>query len=141
MKVVYIFFLGICMIHDLREKKIPAIWIWVCLGSAAGYRICMIVFGKSSVRECLFCILPGIVLIIFSHVSGQVGSGDGWLIIAGGLFLKWEAQVEFLYYAHMAAGLFSVVCLLFVHKKRKDRIPFVPFLFLGMVIMMGCDIL
>lgn len=131
MRMLYIFFLGICMIHDIHNKKIPAIWIWSCLGSAIGFRLCMIDLGKSSVEESLFCILPGIALLIFSHVSGKVGSGDGWLITAGGLFLEWEKLMEQLCYSFVAAGLFSVCYLLVVHKKRKDRIPFVPFLFLG----------
>lgn len=135
MRMLYILFLGICMIHDIDNKKIPAIWIWSCLGIATGYKLCMIIYGKSSVEECLLCILPGIILLIFSYMSGQVGSGDGWLITAGGLLLEWEELIEQLCYSFVAAGLFSACCMLVVHKKRKDRIPFVPFLFLGSICM------
>lgn len=139
MKLVYTFFLLICMIHDIHDKKIPAIWIWSCLSIATGYRLCMIVLGKNSIKESIICILPGIVLLIFSYISEQVGSGDGWLITAGGLFLKWEELIEVLCYAFLSVGLFSVFYLLVVYKKRKERIPFVPFLFLGTVVLSGSN--
>lgn len=141
MRLLYNFFLGICMIHDIHDKKIPAIWIWSCLGIATGYRLCMIVLGRSSIKESMFCILPGIALLIFSYMSEQVGSGDGWLIIAGGLFLKWEELIDVLCYAFVAAGLFSVCFLLVRYKKRKDRIPFVPFLFFGTMVLIGREFL
>lgn len=139
MRLVYTFFLLICMIHDIHDKKIPAIWIWSCLSIATGYRLCMVVLGKSSIKEGLFCILPGIALLIFSYMSKQVGSGDGWLITAGGLFLKWEELIEVLCYAFLSVGLFSMFFLLVVTKKRKERIPFVPFLFLGTMVLLRRD--
>lgn len=137
MRIVFIFLLGICMVHDLYDRRIPAIWLWLYFGTSAGYRLCMVILGKNSIKESLFCVLPGVILIIYSNVSRQVGSGDGWLIIAGGLYLKWRELIKVLYISFMAAGLFSVGYLLLVHKNRKDRIPFVPFLFLGTMILCG----
>ncbi len=141
MRIVVSILLGICARHDLQSKKIPAIWIWIYLGITSVYKIGMIAYGKSSVKELLLCLFPGITLLFFAYIGRQVGSGDGWLIIASGLYLRWEELIEVLCYSFMAAGLFSVGYLLFVHKNRKDRIPFVPFLFLGTMALFLGDLL
>lgn len=141
MRIVFIFFLGICMMHDLHNRRIPVVWIWMFIGTAAGYRLYIYFLGRSSIKESLFCMLPGMVLLFFSYAGKQVGSGDGWLIIASGLYLEWEELIKVLCYSFLVAGLFSVGYMLIVHKKRNDRIPFVPFLFLGTIGMFMGDLL
>lgn len=141
MQILLLVLLGICSVHDLRSRKIPAVFIWICIGAASVYRIHMMVLGKSNIKECLLCIIPGLVLLFFSYVGRQVGSGDGWLVIASGLCLKWEALVSALIYAFVAAGLFSAGYLLFTHREKTVGIPFVPFLFGGILFFVLGDIL
>ena len=134
MQFVFIGLMGICAIHDLRSRKIPAIWIWICIGSMCIYRIYMILQGKSNIVESVACILPGIFLLVLSHISRHVGNGDGWILIASGLYLSATELPVALVCAFMAAGLFSAGCLVFTKKGKNTPIPFVPFLFAGVVI-------
>ena len=78
--------------------------------------------------------MPGVFLLFLSHWGRAVGSGDGWLITAVGLLLERESFIRFLFYSFSAAGVFSLGYLLIAHKNRKETIPFVPFMFLGMLI-------
>lgn len=141
MQILLFALLGICSVHDLRSRKIPAVLIWICIGVAAGYRAYMIMHGKSTIKECLLCMIPGIVLLFFSYAGRQVGDGDGWLVLASGLWLTWEKLVPALMYAFMAAGLFSAGYLLVTRREKTANIPFVPFLFGGILILVSGDIL
>ncbi len=135
MQIVVVVLLGICAIHDMCRKKIPALWIWGILGLATIYRLTIIVSGQGTVTEILLCLIPGIFLLLFSHWGRGIGNGDGWLIVAVGLLLKWTSLIRVLLYSFSAAGLFSIGYLLIGHKNRKETIPFVPFLFVGMLIL------
>lgn len=132
MQIVLIVLLGICMIHDLRSKKIPAVWIWLCMLVTIGYRIYGIVTAKSSAIECFLSILPGIIIIIFSHVSKQIGIGDGLLIVAIGLYLGWKNMLVVLTLAFLLAAVFSLGYSLMMRNWKNYRIPFVPFLCLAL---------
>lgn len=140
MQIIIAGFLSICAIHDLYSKTIPAIWIWGSLGLALVYRLTMIILGQGTVIESILCLVPGIFLMILSYWGKAVGSGDGWLIMAVGLVLELEALIRVLLYSFLAAGLFSIGYMLKAHKNRKDTIPFVPFLFLGMLLYVWGDV-
>ena len=140
MQIIIAGFLSICAIHDLYSKTIPAICIWGSLGLALVYRLTMIILGQGTMIEGILCLIPGIVLIILSYWGKAVGSGDGWLIIAVGLVLEWEALISVLLHSFLAAGLFSIGYMLIAHKNRKETIAFVPFLFLGMLIHIWGDL-
>lgn len=141
MQIIFIFLLGICAIHDLRSKTIPVMWIWGILGFTIVYRLIIIISGQGTIRDSLLCMIPGIFLLIFSRCGRLVGSGDGWLIIAEGLFWEWTLLICVLLYSFLAAGLFSIGYLLMGHKDRKETIPFVPFLFVGMLIFVVGDLI
>lgn len=141
MQLFWVILLGFFTFHDLKSRAIPAIWIWICLGWMLIYRLSMLYSGKSSVTELFLCILPGIGLLFLSYWGRQIGSGDGWLIITGGLCLGWEMLIETLTYAFLAAGLFGAGYLFISHKEKSTHIPFVPFLCIGVIISMVRDIL
>ena len=153
MRLVLVVLLGVCAVHDLKSRTIPAIWIWICLGCMLVYRLSILYGGRSSITELFLCILPGMVLFLLSYYSPcnahfllsywgrQIGSGDGWLIIISGLCLGWEMLREVLTYAFLAAGLFGFGCLFLAHKGKGTRIPFVPFLLIGVLIPMVRDFL
>lgn len=134
---IFVILLGICAYYDLREQRIPAVWIWTCIGIQFMYRTYMIFEGRSKISECVICILPGLIILIFSYMSRHVGNGDGWLIIASGLCLQLKELLVALFCAFMAVGVFSTCCLIFTKKGKETRIPFVPFLFLGIVFLVG----
>lgn len=140
MNILLVILLGICAGYDLRSKTIPTVWVWGCVGSMLVYRLFLILLGKCRAEETIISILPGIMLILVSYLGNQVGEGDGWLIIACGLCLGRANLMRGLTYAFLAAGIWGMAYLLFVQKNRSDKMPFIPSLFLGMLIVVVGDI-
>ncbi|MGV8982970.1 prepilin peptidase [Clostridium sp.] len=76
-------------------------------------------------------ILGGGLLLILAFVPGALGGGDIKLMFVLGLFLGAKGVVLALILAFVIAANVSIFLLLFKIKKRKDHIPFGPFLALG----------
>ncbi len=131
MQIAIMVLLGICMIHDLQSKKIPAIWIWLCIVVTGIYQLHGIAIGRSTVWEGLFAVFPGIGILIFSYISKQMGNGDGLLIVAIGLYLGWQQLLIVLTLAFLLAALFSIGYSTIKHSWKNDKIPFVPFLYMA----------
>lgn len=141
MNIFFCTLLGICAIHDCHSKTIPVSWIWGSLCLAVIYRLTILISGLGSITESMLCLMPGVFLLILSRYGKMVGNGDGWLIIAVGLFFEWSTLMWVLCYSFLVAGLFSIGCLLTSQKKRGDTIPFAPFLFAGMMISVVGDMI
>lgn len=137
MGMVFMVLLGVCVIHDLRRKEIPTILIWILIGSMFVYRVYLLILGKCSIKESVICILPGMLLLLISYVGKQIGKGDGFLIIAEGLYMGWMELMSVIYYSFLTAGLFCMGYFLLCHREKNEKIPFVPFLFWGTVVVFG----
>ncbi len=106
----------------------------------------VIMVGLQGVRdmEVVLDLLPTILLgFLFCAISfgggylfsrGSMGAGDVKLSLVMGLYLTGEYVVGALLYGCMAAAVFSVVQLARKRLSRKDTIPLVPFLYVGLVI-------
>ena len=64
---------------------------------------------------------------------GQVGMGDGWLLMALGCMMRMESYIQMACIGMLLAAACSGVLLLVFRKSRKTEIPLVPFLLLGYV--------
>lgn len=80
----------------------------------------------------LFCLLSFGVSYLISR--GSMGSGDVKLSLVLGLFLTGEYVVKTVLYGCLLSALYSLVQLLRKKLSRKDEIPFVPFLYIGMIL-------
>ncbi len=76
-------------------------------------------------------LLGGGLLFLLALVPGALGGGDIKLMFVLGIFLGAKGILVALPIAFALASIISVVLLLFKIKKRKDQIPFGPFLALG----------
>lgn len=76
-------------------------------------------------------ILGGGLLFLLALVPGVLGGGDIKLMFVLGIFLGSKAVFFALFLAFIIASVISILLLLFKIKKRKDYIPFGPFLALG----------
>lgn len=65
--------------------------------------------------------------------KGEIGIGDGILVLALGMALEWERLVVSLMLGLLACAIVSGILMFVLHKGRKTRIPFAPFLFLGYI--------
>lgn len=106
----------------------------------------VIAAGMQGVRDMdvLLRALPSVLLgFLFSAVSfglgyllsrGSMGAGDVKLALVMGLCLTGRYVVGAVLYGCIAAALYCVVQLARKRITGKDKIPFVPFLYLGMII-------
>ena len=76
----------------------------------------------------------GIFMLACSILTrGQVGMGDGWLLMALGCMMRMESYIQMACIGMLLAAACSGVLLLVFRKSRKTEIPLVPFLLLGYV--------
>ncbi len=129
----------LCM-TDLWEKIVPNKILLLLIP------IFIIVIGIHGVRDAnkLITEIPGIVLgLLFCAMTfglgyllskGSMGAGDVKLALIMGLYMTGEYVVGAIVYGCLASAAYSMVQLLRKRLGRKDEIPFVPFLYLGLII-------
>lgn len=128
---MYLFVQGI---WDMKIKKIP---LWISLG-----------FGIFSFFYSVFCqrewisfwtaLIPGGICLLLSRCTREeIGYGDGVLLCSLGMFYTLEELLCICMSAFLFAGAAGLILLLFLKKSRKFELPFVPFIFLGWVIVQG----
>lgn len=80
----------------------------------------------------LFCAISFGLCYIISH--GKLGAGDVKLALLMGLCIPAGYVTVAILYGCLAAAVVSIVLLLLKKITRKDFIPFVPFLYAGLII-------
>lgn len=78
--------------------------------------------------------LPGFLLLILGKLSGEkIGLGDGWLLLALGMWLSYDTLMEVLLLGLLAGAGYGIL-------SGKKEIPLVPFFAIGFVIATGGNI-
>ena len=85
----------------------------------------------SMVLGFLFCVISFGAAYLLSH--GSMGSGDVKLAVLLGIFLTGEYVIGTVFYGCMISAVYSVVQLWRKKLTRKDELPFVPFLYMGLI--------
>lgn len=90
-----------------------------------------------------FLLLVALLGLLIYKTDDAMGMGDVKLMAPIGLFLGWRLCLEALFISVVLAGFISVMLILLRIKKKKDTIPFGPFIVIGtfLTIMWGWDIL
>ena len=122
-------FLAISMYFDVKEQKIPAIWLWGNLVIGIVYRVFF--YEGENEAGTMAALLPGISILIMAKLSHQMGEGDGYLIMVTGCFLPIQNHIKIILIAFwLAAG--SAIGMVVIRKERGNkRIPFAPFVFVA----------
>jgi len=139
MYMVLLFLTVFCM-TDLWEKVVPnrilllMILVGFCILAffAIKETATVVYLIPSMVLGVLFCVLTFGVTYIVS--KGSLGSGDVKLAILLGIFLTSEYVVGTIFYGCVISALFSIVQLIRKKVTRKDELPFVPFMYIGLII-------
>ncbi|MBQ7774499.1 MAG: prepilin peptidase [Lachnospiraceae bacterium] len=130
----------LCMV-DYWEKIVPnrILLVWLSVGG--------IEIGLWCVRDLnsVLKLIPSIVLgVIFCALvfglayligRGGLGSGDVKLSFLLGLFMTGEYVVGAVFYGCLLSALYSLIQLWRKKMTRKDEMPFVPYLYIGIIII------
>lgn len=115
---------------DIRKKEI-SIPVTLLFGLAG------VVYSVRTGRTMTDYLIPlGIGILILGGsvlTRGQVGMGDGWMLLALGCMLRMECYIQMACIGMLLAAAYSGVLMLVFRKNRKTEIPLVPFLLLGYV--------
>ena len=128
-----------CM-TDLWEQVVPNKLLLILL---LIYFIILGVYGMMDMDR-VIKLIPTIILgFCFSLITfglgfllakGSLGAGDVKLTFVMGLYLTGEYVVSVILYGCLISAVYSAVLLLRKKISRKDAIPFVPFLYIGLII-------
>lgn len=124
----------ICMVilavADIREKAVPNMFLAVFGLTAVIYTAMQ---GEKNWLAILYSLIPGVFLLTVSLCTREsIGYGDGWAAMALGLLTGMEACLVSLGIG-LALSAFVSLVLLAAHKVNgKSRLPFLPFLAIGL---------
>ncbi len=123
----------VCGIQDLRSKKI---YLWLLLIGAVIMGACIPFSASLLIIDRIAGLAVGIVVIVISFATrGKIGLGDGILLCITGIGLGFWSNMELFAIALFLAAVTSIILLSFRIVDRKKSIPFVPFLFIGYLII------
>ncbi len=126
--------LGFHSIEDIKRKQIT---VMVTLCSAIAGLLCHMVYHNHSIYNILGGILVGGMIFLFSFLSqGKIGQGDGMILMLTGLYLGVEENLSLMFLSFLLAAVWAVIAVLFLHYGKRDKIPFVPFLFLAYLVIL-----
>ena len=133
-------FLVIFALTDLKSFTVPN----RLLGVFAAARLALIPLEYFFQAEAFWAVMRDcfigaaacfIILLFISFVSrGGIGMGDVKLMALTALTAGAYGAFNTLLFGLLACALFAVAALLFGKKNMKDKVPFVPFLYIGFVI-------
>ena len=131
-EILLFIFLGICAVCDGIQREIPLVVVWSGMIVAIALHI-QGLGGNPSWLAATFSAIPGAMFWILSCITGEkIGYGDGWVLIMIGLFTGLWKCFLILMIGLISSSLVALILLAVRRVSRNDRLPFAPFLLLGM---------
>ncbi|MBD5459029.1 MAG: hypothetical protein HDR27_10730 [Lachnospiraceae bacterium] len=136
---IALIYMGVCMVFDIRSREIPLLLIMFGITAAFGIDLWQIREGAVTAAEVGISLIPGVLFLLTGFFTGEkVGYGDGLLLIILGLLLGVYRCFLTLCIGLVFSAAVSLALLLLHKASRHSRIPFAPFLVLGMgVVILG----
>lgn len=124
--------LAILTPEDIRKKTLSVNTIILFMFLAIIYRGLV---GRLFSHEAIACLVPGGILLLLAVITREsIGFGDGMVVMVLGLWIGAWLTTIVVCIGTLFAGVYGVICII---KKRKDPIAFVPFLLLGMEVVLA----
>ena len=140
MLIIMLYGMTILCMTDYWEKVVPnrilLLWmmIWILVMGSYGVR------DLNAMMRHMFGVILGLVFCMLSFgfcyliSKGNMGAGDVKLAVIMGRYLTGDYVVGAVFYGCILSAVFSILMLARGKMTRKDSIPFVPFLYVGVVI-------
>ena len=132
---VLIGILGVHSLEDIRDQKIT---VTITLFSAIVGILLHLFFPGISIFEMIAGMVSGMGILLLGRVTGGgIGMGDGLVFMLTGLYLGAAENLALMCISFFLASAWGIFLLLSRLCSRQERIPFVPFLFLGYLCMIA----
>lgn len=131
-EIVLFLFLAVCAMFDGFSRRVPLAVVWLGMLTAVCLQISG-AMGETSLLTAVISLLPGMGFFLLSFLTREkVGYGDGWVLLMIGLFTGVYRCFLILLVGLIAESV-AAILLIAVRKAKRDwEIPFLPFLLLGM---------
>lgn len=131
-EIVLFLFLAVCAVSDGCRRQVPLAVVWLGMLTASCFHIGG-VMGETSLMSAVLSLLPGAGFLLLGFLTKEkVGYGDGWALLMIGLFTGLYQCFLILLVGLVAESAAAIVLLAAGKAKRDREIPFLPFLLLGM---------
>lgn len=128
---------GFLALYDLQHKGFPK-WIMnSLLVVGVVYFVVMVILGETALLSptLIVAVVVAVLIVLVNFLKKSFGVGDILVILFLGLFLKWEQLIGIIWGSSLIGGLYAAPLLLTNKLSRKDRIPFVPFLWIALLLV------
>lgn len=130
---------GIAALVDYQKKQIPNLMVLLLLVTGL---INLILVKKGWIYALLGLFGIGALLFVVYYFSkGAIGMGDIKLLATIGLILGFWDTLLLIFIASFISGLASLMLMVLGRVNKKSKIPFAPFIFLSMLILLGDKLL
>ena len=131
-EILLFIFLGICAVYDGLERTIPLPVVWLGIIAALILHI-QGLGGNGTWQSAALSVIPGVMFWVLSFVTCEkVGYGDGWMLTMIGLYMGLWKCFLILTVGLILSSLVVLILLMLRKVSREYRLPFAPFLLLGM---------
>ena len=119
------------LVRDIRAKRING---YICLaGILAALFVRERLLGEESLAL-MIGLLPGLILYAIAFLSGErIGKGDALTLMFIGAVSGIETVLPAMFVSFAAAAVLSAVLLSFKKVRKDTKLPFLPFLSLGVI--------
>jgi len=130
----------IAAVYDFKTRKIPNILVLVMITGWLLLTSITLLFdtqkGLTGLLDSLYGLLigGGLFMLVYLISRKGLGGGDVKFMAAAGLYLGLAETVPAILYGTILAAITGFVLILLKKIGRKDSMPLVPFLFIGILI-------
>lgn len=128
--------LGTLGVHSIEDVKSRKITVQVTLFSAILGIVFHLFYQDESIYSMLAGMLSGSLIVFLSIASkGKIGIGDGVVFMLTGLYLGVWKNFLLMFLSFTFAAVWVLCRILYRPKRLQERIPFMPFLFMGCLVL------
>ncbi|MCM1190124.1 MAG: hypothetical protein NC541_12605 [bacterium] len=127
--------LAILSLCDIRKKSVPIWLLWLGAALAGGILVCGGEGEPIRILSVLRALIPGALLFLLAAGTGKAGCADGIILMILGVAGGYKNCLMICMGSLFLAALVSGVLLLTKRVTRNTKVPFVPFMTAGWLIM------
>lgn len=142
LKIFIIVLLIVGSIYDCKYLSLPKWLLLMSLLGSCGAIICKFWTGEAYWGRVIGAMIPGIIMLLLSRLAKeQIGRGDGLILLGMGGCMDYIEVMYSFWLALLLVFLVSAVLVVFKGVKYNIKLPFVPFLAMSSILVLGGELL